>query len=221
MNYNLLKKNGIAILSVFCLLTSCNNTVEVKHNFSFETSLRPGNGRMKDFANNMNNVLMNSAKESGADSTLQIQSEEEEDLPLYDDVAFLPVVSAEQLNNIIGDYTEKRFRVNKEDYSAQVNSIDFNKNLVFIVSHPKAPIMVMGEVNNTGHAIYVDKVLDDGTQKNKRFIKLQSKRLGDVASGMASLMQKWESNVYILEKKDADSLVVEIDKNLYPFSLKK
>lgn len=220
MNYNLFRNTSIAILSAFCLLTSCNNAVEVKHSFSFETSLRPGNDGAKDFANNMNKALMNSAEESGADSTLQIQTEEE-DLPLYDDVAFLPVVSAEQLNNIIGDYTEKRFRRNNEDHSAQVNSIDFTKNLVFIVSHPKAPMMVMGEVNNSGHAIYVDKVLDNGTEKNNRLVKLNSKRLGDVASGMASLMQNWESNVYILEKKDADSLIVEIDQNIYPFSLKK
>ncbi|MGU3375017.1 hypothetical protein [Chryseobacterium sp. M5A1_1a] len=220
MNYNFFRNISITILLAFCLLTSCNNEVEVKHSFSFKSSLRPGSDGMKDFANNMNKALMSSAEKSGADSAIQIQTEKE-DLPLYDDLAFLPVVSAEQLNNIIDDYIGKEFKINGEDHSAQVNSIDFNKNFVFIVSHPKAPMAVMGEVNNPGPATYIDKVLDDGTKENKRLIKLNSKRLGGVASGMALLMQKWESNVYILEKKNADSLVVEIDKNIISFSLKK
>ncbi|WP_316803374.1 hypothetical protein [Pedobacter nototheniae] len=221
MSYTIIRNFSLVVLSLFCVLTSCNKPVEVKQTFNFETSLRPGNDRMEDFTNNINKVLRNNAETSGADSTIQFQSNEDEKKPIYEDVAFLPVLTAEALDQIIGDYAEKRFRRNGEDHSAQVNSIDFTKNLVFLVSHPKAPMMVLGEVNDSGHAIYLDRVLDDGTKDNKRLIKLQSKRLGDVASGMASLMQKWESTVYILEKKNEDSLLVEIDKTVYPFSLKK
>ncbi|MCZ4243654.1 hypothetical protein [Pedobacter punctiformis] len=221
MNYKAMKNANYVVLLIICLLSSCNGPAEVKQSFSFQTSLRPGNDRMRDLTNTMNQVLLNNAKKAGEDKALQIQSGEKEELPFYEDIAFLPVVNATELTNVINDYTEKRFKANQEDYSAQVNSIDFDKNLVLIVSHPKAAMVVLGEVNNTGQALYFDKVLDDGIKNNKHVIKLQSKRLGEVASGMASLAQNWESAVYVLEKKNKDSLFVEIDDIIYPFSLKK
>ncbi|MBB5636299.1 hypothetical protein HDF26_003244 [Pedobacter cryoconitis] len=223
MKYKLLfpLKKAFLLLPFLGLLTSCSSPVEVKEGFTFETTLRPGNGRVSDLANKLNGALMEQAQKAGKDSVLIFQSDDKTKLPFYEDIAFLPIVSAEELDNVMGDYTAKRFGINREDFSAQTGAIDFRKNFVLLVAHPKStPSIVLGEVN-TNQAIYVDKVMDDGLDDKKRKVELISKRLGDVASGMASLLQKWESKVYILDYKDCDSLLLEIDKNVYPFSLKK
>jgi len=195
--------------------------VELKESFAFETTLRPGSEGVSDLANKLNGALIEQAHKAGKDSALVLQSDEKAKMPFYEDIAFLPIVSAEELDNVIGDYTEKRFRTTQQDFSAQIAAIDFKKNFVLLVSHPKSTSsIVLGEVNSN-QAIYVDKVMDDGLDNKKRKIELISKRLGDAATGLASLMQKWESKVYVVDHKNSDSLLLEIDKNVYPFSLKK
>lgn len=216
-----LLKLSFSFLFVVSLFISCSSPVELKESFAFETTLRPGSEGVSDLANKLNGALIEQAQKAGKDSALVLQSDEKAKMPLYEDIAFLPIVSAEELENVIGDYTEKRFRTNRQDFSAQIAAIDFKKNFVLLVGHPKATSsMVLGEVNNN-QAIYVDKVMDDGLENKKRKIELVSKRLGDVATGLASLMQKWESKVYVVDYKNSDSLLLEIDKNVYPFSLKK
>jgi len=200
---------------------SCSSPVEVKERFAFETALRPGNDGVSDLANRLNGALIEQARKSGKDSTLVIQSDEKNKAPFYEDIAFLPVISAEELEDIIGDHADKGFRTNQQDFSAQIGAIDFKKNFVLLIGHPKTtPSIVLGEMS-TSQAIYIDKVMDGGSDHKNRHIELVSKRLGDAASGEASLMQKWESKVYILDYKDCDSLQFEIDKNIYSFSLKK
>jgi hypothetical protein len=209
------------LLPGLSLLFSCSSPVEVKEGFTFETTLRPGNDRVSDLANSLNGALIEQARKEGKDSALILQSGNKTKLPFYEDIAFLPIVSAEELDNVAGDYTEKRFRTNQQDFSAQIKTIDFKKNFVLLIAHPKTtPSIVLGELN-TNQAIYADKVMDDGLDHKNRKVELISKRLGDAADGMASLMQKWESKVYILDYKNCDSLLLEIDKNIYPFSLKK
>lgn len=209
------------LLLVISLFVSCSTPVEIKEGFAFETTLRPGSDRVSDLANKLNGALIEQAHKEGKDSALVLQSDEKAKMPFYEDIAFLPIVSAEELENVIGDYTEKRFRTNQQDFSAQIAAIDFKKNFVLLVGHPKATSsIILGEVNNN-QAIYVDKVMDDGLVHEKRKIELVSKRLGDAATGLASLMQKWESKVYVVDHKNSDSLLLEIDKNVYPFSLKK
>lgn len=214
-------KMFISLLSVLSLFVSCSAPVEVKEGFVFETTLRPGNDGVSDLANRLNGALIEQAQKAGQDSALVLQSDDKEKAPLYEDIAFLPIVSAEELENVIGDHTEKRFRTNQQDFSAQIGAIDFKKNFVLLVGHPKAATsVVLGEISSN-QAIYADKIMDHGLDQKKRKVELISKRLGDSASGLASLMQKWESKVYILDYKNCDSLLLEIDKNIYPFSLKK
>lgn len=209
------------LLLIVSLFVSCSSPVELKEGFTFESTLRPGSDRVSDLANKLNSALIEQAQKTGKDSTLVIQSDEKVDAPFYEDIAFLPVVSAEELQNIIYGYAEKGFRTNQQDFSAQIAAIDFKKNFVLLIGHPKASSsIVLGEVNNN-QAIYVDKVMDKGLDNKNRKIELVSKRLGDAATGLASLMQKWESKVYIIDYKKSDSLLLEIDKNIYPFSLKK
>lgn len=216
-----LLKPGFSFLLIVSLFVSCSSPVELKEGFAFETTLRPGSEGVSDLANKLNGALIEQAQKAGKDSALVLQSDEKAKMPFYEDIAFLPIVSAEELENVIGDYTEKRFRTNQQDFSAQIAAIDFKKNFVLLVGHPKATSsIVLGEINNN-QAIYVDKVMDDGLDNKKRKIELVSKRLGDAATGLASLMQKWESKVYIVDYKNSDSLLLEIDKNVYPFSLKK
>ena len=216
-----LLKPGFSFLLLVSLFVSCSSPVELKESFAFETTLRPGSEGVSDLANKLNGALIEQAQKAGKDSALVLQSDEKAKMPFYEDIAFLPIVSAEELENVIGDYTEKRFRTNQQDFSAQIAAIDFKKNFVLLVSHPKATSsIVLGEINSN-QAIYVDKVMDDGLDNKKRKIELISKRLGDAATGLVSLMQKWESKVYVVDHKNSDSLLLEIDKNVYPFSLKK
>ena len=216
-----LLKPGFSFLLLVSLFISCSSPVELKESFAFETTLRPGSEGVSDLANKLNGALIEQAHKAGKDSALVLQSDEKAKMPFYEDIAFLPIVSAEELDNVIGDYTEKRFRTTQQDFSAQIAAIDFKKNFVLLVSHPKSTSsIVLGEVNSN-QAIYVDKVMDDGLDNKKRKIELISKRLGDAATGLASLMQKWESKVYVVDHKNSDSLLLEIDKNVYPFSLKK
>lgn len=216
-----LLKMAFSFLLVVSLFVSCSSPVELKEGFSFETSLRPGNGRVSDLAKSLNGVLIDDAQKAGKDSALVLQQDEKEKAPFYEDIAFLPVVGAEELENVISDHAEKGFRTNQQDFSAQIAAIDFKKSFVLLVGHPKATSsIVLGEINNN-QAIYVDKVMDAGLDHKNRKIELISKRLGDAATGLASLMQKWESKVYIVDYKNSDSLLLEIDKHVYPFSLKK
>lgn len=217
----ILLKMAFSFLLVVSLFVSCSSPVELKEGFSFETSLRPGNNQGSDFAKSLNGALIEEAQKVGKDSALVLQPDEKEKVPFYEDIAFLPVVSAEELENVIGDHAEKGFRTSQQDFSAQIAAIDFKKSFVLLVGHPKATSsIVLGEVNNS-QAIYVDKVMDAGLDHKNRKIELVSKRLGDAATGLASLMQKWESKVYIVDYKNSDSLLLEIDKYVYPFSLKK
>jgi len=216
-----LLKCGFSFLLIVSLFVSCSSPVELKEGFAFETTLRPGSDRVSDLANKLNGALIEQAQKTGKDSTLVIQSDKKVDAPFYEDIAFLPIVSAEELQNVIDDYAEKGFRTNQQDFSAQIAAIDFKKNFVLLIGHPKASSsIVLGEVNNN-QAIYVDKVMDNGLDNKNRKIELVSKRLGDAATGLALLMQKWESKVYIIDYKKSDSLLLEVDKNIYPFSLKK
>ena len=216
-----LLKCGFSFLLIVSLFVSCSSPVELKEGFAFETTLRPGSDRVSDLANKLNGALIEQAQKAGKDSTLVLQSDEKVDVPFYEDIAFLPVVSAEELQNVIDDHAEKGFSTNQQDFSAQIAAIDFKKNFVLLIGHPKASSsIVLGEVNNN-QAIYVDKVMDAGLDHKNRKIELVSKRLGDAATGLASLMQKWESKVYIVAYKNSDSLHLEIDKHAYPFSLKK
>ncbi|WP_367865680.1 hypothetical protein [Pedobacter sp. WC2423] len=214
-------KMAFSLLLVAGLSVSCSSPVELKEDFAFETTLRPGKDRVSDLAKSLNGALMEEAQKAGKDSALVLQSDEKEKVPFYEDIAFLPVVSAEELQNVINDHAEKGFSTNHQDFSAQIAAIDFKKNFVLLVGHPKAASsIILGEVNNN-QAIYVDKVMDAGLDHKNRKIELVSKRLGDAATGLASLMQKWESKVYIVAYKNSDSLHLEIDKHVYPFSLKK
>ncbi len=169
----------------------------------------------------MNNVLLDGAKKAGKGSVLQFKAQENEGaLPIYRDLAFVPIVSTEALNNIIADALVDNFGTDKSGFSAQVSAIDFNKNFVLIVGHPIPSMGALTEAATANHALYFDEILDKGSGNKIRKIELSTKRLGNASSNLASFMQKWKSNIYMLEKKGCDSAVVEIDEMVYPFSIK-
>jgi hypothetical protein len=225
--YNLTSKRsisffraGIFVLSLN-LFISCTAPVEIKGLFTFETSLRPGSNARSSFADEMNNILLDGAKKAGKDSVLQFKAQENEGaLPLYGDLAFVPIFSAEALNSIIADPMQDNFGINKSGFSEKVSAIDFDKNFVLIVGHPAPSMGVLTEAATANHALYFDKILDKGSGNKIRKIELSTKRLGAAPGGLSSFMQKWKSNIYVLQKKDCDSAVVEIDEMVYPFSIK-
>lgn len=217
----------LVMLFFFCFLISCERSVEIKKTFTFETSFRPDDGSSADaisadLTNAMNDALIDAARDSKQDSVMQFKSKKENSSIIYKDIAFLPVLNADDLDGIINDHVEERFRLYKnEDYSSEVKSIDFDKNFVLIVAHPQKKITInSGEINNIG-ATYLDKILNKGVKNNKYIIELQSGRLGNLSTGLESLMQKWDSDVYVLEKKSADSLSLELNDEVYNFSIKR
>lgn len=227
MKFFLKKSLVFVILFFFFFLISCDRSVEIKKTFTFETSFRPDAGSSPDaisaaMTNAMNEALIDVARNSKQDSVMQFASKEENLSIIYKDIAFLPVLNADDLKDIINDHVDEKFRLyKKEDYSSEAEAIDFNKNFVLIVAHPQKKITInSGEINNIG-STYLDKILDKGIKNNRYIVKLESGRLGNLSSGLETLMQKWDSDVYVLEKKNADSLSLELNDEIYNFSIKK
>jgi hypothetical protein len=199
---------------------------EVKERFHFITYSRPYQNWEDIFTSTLNTALVEEAEKTGKDKVLQMGAGASTKAPSYHDVAFFPILNAADLQKLVDPYIETLFGMNGQYLTKKVDSIDFKKNFVLIIGHP-IPTPMMLSVENGGQpqtqGYYTDRVLDNGVENKKRNIQLKTRRLGRsvVASGLEVFTQNWGSTVYIVEKKNSDSLLLQIDKNTFSFSLKK
>lgn len=224
-------KKYLVLFTIFSIifLISCKETVEeksvqIEKTFTFETSFKPEkdfNGLGADLTDALNGALMNVAQDSKQDSVMQFQSKRENLSAIYSDIVFLPVLNADDLDDIINDHIDKSLKLYKtKDYSSEIKSIDFNKNFIVIVAHPKKKFDISSsEINDIG-SNYIDKILDKGVKNNKYVIKLKSGRLRDLSSDLELLVKKWESDVYVLEKKNVDTLRLEFNDKIFNYNIK-
>ena len=186
----------LAALLTACLFISCGEkSEELKESFTVPSTYRPGNV----FAS-INSALVDAALKQGMDSTLLIG--EQENRANYDDCEFYPVLSAMALHRVVDDPLTKEF-------NPAIDSIDFKTHFAFIVAHPDSYTVT-----------YFDQLSSKGSGKGLLKLKLHSRVLGNAKSGLEALMQKWKIKVYSIEKKNYDSLTVQLDDNIYPFGIK-
>jgi hypothetical protein len=204
-------------ISAVCLFTySCSTgrNEKVEKSFSIVTNNKPGSNGISNFFGAMNDLLEQKASESGADSVVQFEQNTKVDtiLPNYRDLACLVITSPEQLKKMLPmSYSDI-------DMDNKIEAIDFKNNFVLIAAHPIAPVMVNGEINRNG-AYYLDDVEDRGVKNKSRKIKLSAMFVGNNTITENYFSQKWSSNVYILKRKDCNTVIVEIDEKSYSFTI--
>jgi hypothetical protein len=228
MNNKLLKPSVVVVLLSINLLISCitphSEGKEVKEQFHFKTYSRPDQNWADSFASTLNTALVEEAEKTGKDKVLQMGAGVSTKAPSYQDVAFLPILNAADLKKLVNPYALNLIGANEQNLVQKVDSIDFEKNFVLIIGHPMPASPVLGGDNGgrpQTQAYYTDRVLDNGVENKKRKIQLETGRLGSVASGLEAITQSWGSKVYVVEKKNGDSLLLQIDKNTFSFGLKK
>jgi hypothetical protein len=209
----------ISSLLLLSILSSCSDPepVKVKEGFQFETATRPDQNGQQDILSRINGALAEDAVKTGKNSALQFETKSKP--PAYKDIAFLPILSAKELKDLIADQGQRHFGEDIQGLLGKVGTIDFSKNFVLIVGHPKGRNTM--EDMNANQPIYTDWIYDNGVENRKRKIKLSTVRMGDILTDTASLLQTWESTAYEIAYKNSDSLLLEIDKNMYSFNLKR
>jgi hypothetical protein len=208
------------ILSI--LLFSCNKAVEINESFSFESDLRPtpDGSFMKNLIRNFNDVSIDIAKRNSQDSVLTFEEENTKDnMPNYRDIVLFTITSTKQLESVVSKSQIDYYTKNKNDLSVSIAAIDFTKNFVLLIGHPKPSNYAV--LKGTGTGIYFDKVIDNGLKREYRKIEAKCSRLGDIQADLNSFSQTWKSEIYVLERKLNDSIDIVLDDKSYPFSLKE
>jgi hypothetical protein len=204
------------------IITGCDRAVEVQESFTFETIFRPSadGSLMENIKGNINDVLIDKAIKNAQDSVLLFeQTKPKNNMPDYSDIVLFTITSTKQLETVVNNNQDDNFGQNKKDFSVPVAGIDFNKNFVLLIGHPK-PSLYAG-LNAGTNAVYFDKVIDNGLEREQRKIETECKRLGDVPTGPGVFSQTWKSKIYVLERKQNDSIDIRLDGKIYSFSIKE
>ncbi len=201
------KVTRVFLIFLIFMAAACSGPVEIREQFKLETNFRPDTDNiMSSFTDAVNDVLIERAEKAGVDSVLQFQPNQKRRVSPYQDVTFLPLSTTEKLKMLCTEFGSI-----KEPCVAKIATIDFDKNFVLVVGHPVPQVMVGGEINSGG-AIYFDKVVDMATTDSIRKIKLETSRLGGGSYDNFSVFSsKWQSGIYLLERKGCNKVMVELD----------
>lgn len=171
---------------------------EIEPSIEFSTSFRP----MLDTKHLVSAIL------SGSGMTLE--SEPGDNPPQYADLAFFPVLNAEEFEKMAdSSYGHSR------GHLPNLSSTDFDKNFVFLVAYPRSDSYQAARSGT--QALFFTKV-EVGYPDDKVALKLSASRLGEMSMD-TMLSGGWKGELYVVERRKRDQLEVSIDDKSYHYSL--
>ncbi|MCD9027759.1 hypothetical protein LDO26_06025 [Luteimonas sp. BDR2-5] len=172
--------------------------------FSFTTSHRPSVDYGRTLA-----VLL-----GAGGLALQGDADDEPAAPIYADIEFFPVLDADALAGLTRGFGRR-----SGEHQGDIDAIDFDTHFAFVVAHPAMTQFPGGAHDGGNPGIYRSqpkvRYADDGID-----ITLDASRLGgDIDPMGLAFAARWESKVYVIERRDADTLRVRLYDDDYRFSL--
>lgn len=132
--------------------------------------------------------------------------------PSYADIEFFPVTSAGQLASLIPPFARD------QGGADAISAIDFDTQFALVVAHPSMTQMPGNPVFGGTPGIYFSTPRAR-YKSDEIVIKLDAKRLGGNDVGLGMLVGRWDSNVYVFDRKGKETLRVQLYDDDYRFAL--